>query len=88
MREFHSGAIWMAIRGSLLQCRERLIQAFDASSDETEAALLDDIAREITRKVEPMVRNWQQVKLEQERLNLTKRLAEIEAQLSGENRSI
>ena len=58
MRQFQGGDIWMAIRDGLVGHRERLIQAFDAGSFEREAAILDDIARKVTEKVEPMVHTY------------------------------
>jgi hypothetical protein len=56
--DFHSGHIWSEIRWGLSQYRERLIQAFDSGSYEAESAILDDVARHITVKVEPMVKNY------------------------------
>jgi len=58
MSKYHGGHIWSEVRNGLSQHRERLIAAFDARSFERESALLDDIARKIAAKVEPMVEGY------------------------------
>lgn len=58
MTKYHGGNIWSEVRHGLTQHRERLIAAFDAKSFEAESDLLDDIARKITAKVEPMIESY------------------------------
>lgn len=53
--KYHGGHIWSEVRSGLAQHRERLIAAFDAKSYEAESTLLDDVARKIAAKVEPMI---------------------------------
>jgi len=54
----HGGHVWSEVRAGLSRYRERLIQAFDAGSYEREAAILDDVAREITANVEPLIERY------------------------------
>lgn len=54
----HGGHIWAAIRSRLSLHRERLVQAFDSGSYELESAGLDDVAREITADIEPMIERY------------------------------
>lgn len=54
----HGGHVWSEVRSGLSRYRERLVQAFDAGSYERESAILDDIAREITANVEPLIERY------------------------------
>lgn len=64
MSKYHGGHIWAEVRDGLVRHRERLIEAFDAQSYERESLLLDDIARKIAAKVEPMVETYADRKFE------------------------
>ena len=57
-RDHHGGDIWSAIRWGLSNHRERLIAAFDTGSYEAESAILDEIARKVTKEIEPMVATY------------------------------
>ena len=54
----HGGHIWSEVRAGLSRYRERLVLAFDSGSYERESAVLDDIAREITVNIEPLVAQY------------------------------
>lgn len=56
--KFNSGNVWSEVRQSRSQNRERLIAAFDSEQYEKESALLDDIARKITKNIEPMISEY------------------------------
>ena len=49
------GSMWAEVRSGLSMFRERLVQAFDAGNYEVESARLDDVARRITERIEPML---------------------------------
>lgn len=58
MTKYHDRDIWRAVRDDLTRYREDLVLAFSATTYEREIALLDEIARKIAEKVEPLVETY------------------------------
>jgi hypothetical protein len=55
---YQGGNIWSEVRTALVLHSEELVEAFNADRHERESAILDSVARNITKRIEPMIETY------------------------------